>query len=176
MNLLNQLDPRLGDWVFKNLKKVEIILSIVIAFGLIIKMLELKFGGILIVLSTSTLAVFYFWRSNTFFENIGPMERFFNKLLPFTWSISVIDILFLIQGWPSFGPMLIVNSVIQFVVLIALLFMKEKGSMEYKRVDKSLLLRSIIIASLAISLHFCPKEILIRYHIISQQQQISDRK
>lgn len=175
MNLTNQMDPRLGNWVFKNLKKAEIILLIVITSGLILKMVEFKFGGILIVLSSSTLAVFYFFSAYKIYENAKPIERLLSKLLPYGWSISLIGILFLIQGWPSFGPMLIVSSVMQFAVLIALLFMKEKGSMEYKRVDKSLLLRSIIIASLAISLHFCPKEILIKYHIISKQQIISEK-
>jgi peptidoglycan/LPS O-acetylase OafA/YrhL len=176
MNIINQLDPRLGNWLTKNLRKAEIIILIVIALGLILKMLELNFGGVLIIISISTLAVFYFWSAYEVFENAKPFERFLSKLLSFGWSISIIGIQFLVQGWPGFEPMLTIGPVPLLVALIVILILKEKNIIENSIFDKSKLIRTFVIASLAISLHFCPKGMLIKYHIISKQPIITENK
>ena len=164
----NQLDPRLGNWVAKNLNRVERILLIVIGIGIILKMSQLQIGTILLPIPFSTLAVLYFFRAFKVFENALATERFFNKLLSFGWAINTIGIMYLIMGWPGFDPMLIVGSFPQLVILIIILYAKEVKGVKYPTLDKSTLLRSAIIICISLSLHFCPKDELTKYKIISQ--------
>ncbi|MGZ4061251.1 MAG: hypothetical protein ACXVPU_19625, partial [Bacteroidia bacterium] len=162
--------------VFDNLKKVESILLIIIGIGLILKISLILLADPILTISFSTLAIFYFLRAYKVLENENMQERFFNKLLPFGWSINCIGILFLVQGWQGFDPMLVVGSMTQFAVIAFFLFLKNKKGSEYKIADKSIYIRSLIIAGLAFSLHICPKEKLIENHIISKQVEITANK
>lgn len=120
-------------------------------------------------ISFSALAALYFFRAQTVFENAEAPERFFNKLLPFGWSICVIGIMFLIQGWPGFDPMLVVGAFPQLVIILIILFLKKTKGVNYPTLDKAILIRSFILASISISLHFCSKEALLKHHVISEQ-------
>lgn len=172
MNLSDQLGPRIPNWAFKYFKKVEIISLIIIVIGMILKISSIQIGNVLLTLSISTLSVFSFFRAYKEFEDASRIEILLNKFLPYGWAISLIAILFLIQGWPGFEPMLLTGSAIQIVLLIVILFLKEVKGIKYPSIDKSVLLRTIIITSLAISLYFCPKEILIKNNIIAKQVEL----
>lgn len=169
MGIGNQLDPRMANWVFKNFKKAELIFLTIFVIGFALKISAIHLGEVLITLSISALAVLYFFRAYKVFEDADRIEIILNKLLPYGWSICVIAIMFSIQGWPGFEPMLIVGSFIQIALLAVILFFHELKGIKYPTINKNVLLRSFIIAGLAISLYFCPKEILIKHNIITKQ-------
>jgi hypothetical protein len=169
MNLNNHpLNPRLGNWVVKNLNATERILLVIIGIGMGLKMAQLEIGAAILPVPFSALAVLYFFRAQAFFENAKNEERFFNKLLPMGWSICIIGIMFIIMGWPGYDPMLIVGAFPQLVILLMILFLKQSKGITYSTLNKSVMVRSALIISIALLFHFCPKETFIKYHITSE--------
>lgn len=168
MNVNNsKLDPRFTNWIVKNLKKSEIISLIIVALGLILKSVSLPAGNILVTITLSFLAVLYFFIGYHDFRFSSKMESFLHKLLSYGWAISIIGILFIIQGWPGYEPMLTVGPFPLAVILIIIIYQRSKNAEEYSIIDSKVLLRTFVIVAVALSLRFTPKEMLIKNRIIS---------
>jgi hypothetical protein len=156
-----------ADRTFKNLIKAEIITLVVVLSGLSLKAANLPAGKVLVTLGCSTLAFLYFLRAQKVLEAGTIMERFFSKLSSFSWSFSVIGIMFLLQGWKGSGQMIAMGCFFEVILSIATIVIKKKEDTEYIPADPTMLYRSMIIAALSLSLYFCPKEQLIKSHMIS---------
>ena len=176
MKFDNQLDQKIPNWIFKNLRKAETILLIIIVIALIIKISGLSGSAPLLTLSFSTLATFYFFRATKKFEEASKTERLFNKALPYGWSMCTISIMFIIQGWPSAKQMMSIGMIIVCVILVLVTFLKQKEPDSLKSIDKEVMVRSFVIVAFSMLFLFSPKETLIKYHITSKQIEMTDNK
>jgi hypothetical protein len=172
----NLQTQKTGDWIFKKLPKLEFFAVILIVIGLVIKMTGIQAGGILLTLSFSSLAVLYFLRAYKILAEGSAMERFYNKLLPYGWSISMIGILYLIQGWPGSQPMMTVSASTQVIIIIAIIIGKTKQPSNYIDADPALLKRSVIITCITLAFYFCPQDVLVKSHIITPPAEIPAAK
>ncbi len=163
----NLQTQKMGDWIFNKLPRLEFFLVILIVIGIVLRMTGIQAGGIILTLSFSLLAVFYFLRAYKILGEGSAMERFYNKLLSYGWSIAMIGILYMIQSWPGAEPMMMVSASTQLIIIIAIIIGKTKRPGSYIGADPTLLTRSVIIASITLALHFCPLDILIKSRIIT---------
>ncbi|CAN5335577.1 hypothetical protein BH10BAC1_BH10BAC1_04980 [soil metagenome] len=168
MNFDNQLDQKIPNWVIKNLRKAETLSLLIITIALILKTIQLVDLTPLLTVTFSTLAVFYFFRAYKNFEDINKTEQFFNKALPYAWSMCVISILFIIQGWPGAQQIAPIGIIILIAISLVVVFFKQKNPNFFKTIDKELLVRNFIIATLSITLLLTPTEVLIKCHIVSK--------
>jgi hypothetical protein len=164
----NKLDPRITNWVVKNLPKAEMILLIILSAGFILKFFLIPAGNPVITLTLSTLATFYFILAYHDLETYSRIESFINKLLSFGWSISVLGILFIVQGWNGYNSMLVVGPFPLAILFLITIYLKSKNAENYTTLNSKVLLRTFIIATLSLLFLFIPKEQLISKHIISE--------
>jgi len=97
------------------MKKVEIILGTIAIIALLLNLLNIKGGGVLIVLSLSTISILYMYLSFALFNDIR-LRNIFKKesykgisrmrivgavLTGLALSITIIGLLFKFQSWPN---------------------------------------------------------------------------
>lgn len=89
--------------------KLEIITIFLFLISFIFIEINPQISSILRVLSLSFLAVIEFFLAHYKTEDSNPLKLFSNKLLQLSFAVSIIGVLFTIQCWPGYNPMLMVG-------------------------------------------------------------------
>lgn len=150
------------------MKNLEKILGLAAIIALIMKLFLIPFGGVLTILSLSTLACVYYPFGFALFNGIRFRDVF--KKISFRgvskWQIiggvslgiglavMCMGILFRVQEWPGSGIILIAGLLITFAVLIVALIKYSKTKSEYYT---PLFLRIGIIGGLGLILLILPQ-------------------
>ena len=152
---------KLADKISPKLLTIEGILSFTTLLGMILKASNVQQGSILIIISLSAIAlVYYISAFRTCEEGANVMGKFLTKLMFLSASISIIGILFLLQGYAGYKAMLTVGCLSIVIVLLFRFIYKTN-------INRINITRVIVILAIAASLYFTPKEKLREYKIIS---------
>ncbi len=132
--------------------------------GFILKLLDVPGGGVLTVLSLSTLAILYFPLSFYFFsdKNVKTQNQPLSIISGFFLSLVPIGIMFKLQYWPGYEANLIVAFISATILTGVGYFLKQKAPEELKTYYKQFLSRVIILAFLSGAFFLTPMRTLIK--------------
>lgn len=137
----------------------EKILVVTAFVGLALKMSGIEFGAMIIIVSLLSLAMLSMIMAYTSpIKDATPFDSFMFKSQSMGSSVALVGILFLLLNWNGYSNMLTVGILTLIIPIVYNL---------YKNKNTSLVLKPIIIISIAIVLYFTPKETLHSLHIIS---------
>ena len=150
------------------MKNLEKVLGLLIIIGLVMKLFLIPFGGVLTILSLSTLACVYYPFGFAQFNGIRFRDIFkeisykgFSKWqiiggvsLGIGLAVMCMGILFRVQEWPGSGVILSAGLLITCIVLIVALIKYSKTKSEYYT---PIFLRIAIIGGLGLTLFILPK-------------------
>jgi len=156
------------------MKRFELIVGLIAIFGIVLKILHIPGGGILTVLTLTTLSFFYYVFSFTFFNSIR-LQDIFKKVsykgtnskkiigtigLGFALSTVIIGGLFKLQFWPGAAIVLmtglVATGMVLFIALISYFFNKGDSDNFYAGIFKKI----AIYGGLGLILHLTPTKIL----------------
>jgi hypothetical protein len=144
----NSMQAKIANKLSERLPKLEMIFALTSFIGLILRILNISYGGIILVISLSSLAIIYFllaYKSSS--SDSSGLYKFIYKLIYWAISISVLGILFRLQHYPNSNNMLIIGCVtVLFALIISILKKLDLG--------RSIIIRSIIIIIIGLSLNF----------------------
>jgi len=125
------------------MKKIEIGIFIILALGMLLRIIQLPGSGIFFVLGWSLLSIFYFYLSFAYLNNVG-LRRLFKResysgigasqillgvAAGIALSILCIGCLFKMQFWPGADTNLLVGLVLTALVLIPISIQVAKNQM-----------------------------------------------
>ena len=157
------------------MKKLEIIVGVIVIFGISLKIFNIPGGSMLMVLALMTLSIFYFVFGFAFLNGIK-LRNIFKKesykdtnakkiigAIGFGWGISLIIIggNCKLQLWP--GSIILLLTGLLFtgiIVLIANFFYFRNNAEYYKRIFK----RFLIYGGLGLILHLIPATTVLNLH------------
>jgi hypothetical protein len=150
------------------MKKTEIILSLIIIIGIIMRILIVPGRGLVLVIGFSSLAIMYQFLGFAFFNDI-PLTNIFKKAsyqgisvlriigtvaLGLSLSVGLLGILFKFQFYPGAGFMLLEGSIfISLCFIVALIRYNRNKSKSYKIIFT----RIAIVGGFALVLSLIPK-------------------
>lgn len=168
MALRNESTVRLVNWINPRLRSIELVLGLTALIGLGLKAQGIPFGGIILLLSLSSLGMAYFFNANSIpKEPIVAMEIFANKLTSYGSAVAVVGILFRLQNWPGFENMLIAGCA-ALSVSIVISFVKNTSRKD--------LFRSIVIIAVGAALFLTSKEKLVEMHILHNAPPVAEEQ
>ena len=147
----------LADKASNLLDRIELFAAIGGLAGVILKTMSLPLGGMLMVLSMGTLAMFYFLTSMSLVTDplADKRDKMIFKLNSMGCSVGIIAILFLAMGWPGFRVMVLMGSVL--LIFTSLLMLISKSSKPgLVLFDNRLILRALAIAVTGMVLYLVP--------------------
>jgi hypothetical protein len=156
------------------MKLTEKILAVLILAALILKFLLIPFGGILIVLSLSTLSIIYYPLGFAFFNGIRLRHVFKKEAYKETnakkiigaiatgicLSTLIIGVLFKLQNWPGANSMLLIG--LTFTLPLAIFVIVKFFIRNYHTYYKKIMLRMCAIGGFAIILFYIPTYELVK--------------
>ena len=158
---------KVGNWIAPLVNKYESVLVLLFVIGLFIKTSTDLSKNFLIIISLSVLIVLYYLRS--FYisdeENIGPWDRFADKLSYYACCVGAVGILFRLGNWPGYRVMVLIGCMTISTSLIAILYCKIKKP-ELKLLSVRLLVRVILIGAICFFLLYVSSEDLVKYKLI----------
>jgi hypothetical protein len=167
----NEAITKISLWISERLDKYEIILAIAFLVFLFLNISGFLFGGTLMTLMLSTLAVFYFYKAFAPLEEekaIG-FDVFINKVVYFALSIGIIGILFRLQSWTGYDVMLQMACVLLAIGFVFIVYIKSKKP-ELRIFPSRLILRVLVVLVFGVLLHFTPRENLIKLKLIKEMR------
>ena len=164
------------------MKKAEFILGALVLVGLLLKYFKIPFGGAILVISTTFLAVLYYplgfillngirsrdlFRS-TAFKNTNWKSILVPLVVGFALAVALIGILFKVQIWPSGDFILGVGLILCFLrSTLSIFFLLKKQSVFAKRV----LLRTGLLTGLGLSLFLISDDTLIDHFFAERSKE-----
>ena len=135
--------------------------------GLIIKHIDEGIGGILVSISLSSLAIVYF--SLSFKKTIDNYDHFIVRMINYSYSVSAIGILFILQIWPL-GIMMHTCALSSMVLSLLFIFILGNLMQKLTVIGKIDVFRTIIILIIVSVLIFTPE-----YKEVKKRTQKKDR-
>ena len=153
-NPVNNLADKLAVKILPIMVKIEIVLIICFIIGLSLIQVDSQISSIIITFSLSFFTLIYFMlgaRDDHGTEN--KIIIFLNKITYWSYSASVIGILFVIQMWPGSNIMLTAGASSIIMSTIVFLILRVRTPKDGK-INDSNLIRSFIIIVLISFLYF----------------------
>lgn len=134
----------------EKLPVIEIILVLIFAVSLVLKLLNLGFGGTFIILSMSSLAMIYFLIGyQPAKPDTPPLNRFIYKLTYLASSVTVLAILFRIQHYHGYEQMIFIGCAPLAISLFLGFFLKPG-------MERRMIIRTFVILIIALVLYYSP--------------------
>lgn len=144
--------------------RTEKALSIIAIIGVLFKLMHWPGGGVILVLSLSTLSIIYFPGSFYFFSDktIKQSNRALSIVSGIFLSLIPIGVLFKIQYYSGSSTILIVGLMTVPVFLALSIYLKSKASEELKTYYNNMILRTTIWSILALFFYLIPSASLLK--------------
>lgn len=155
----NELSIKIRNYLTDRLDKIELILALVFLTAMILRAYTNMTFDALIALSLSSLAILYFYKSNSIsgLKILAVFHLFVYKLTSLGSAVGVIGILFQINQWPNSNALVLSSSVILSGGLIMILYIKFQ-QLDTKMFPFRLILRVVLIIALGLFLNFNAKD------------------
>ena len=139
-------------------------LTIAFLIGLIFKYLHWPGGGLILVISLSTMAILYCPGAFYFFSDktIKKQNLALSIISGFFLAIIPIGVLFKLQYWPGAQVNLLVGAVTAPIILGVTLFLKSKAADDLKTYYKNMTIRAVTLTTLTVLLYLTPTASLLK--------------
>lgn len=139
-------------------------LAIAFLVGLLFKYLHWPGGGLILVISLSTIAMLYCPGAFYFFSDkaIKKQNLALSIISGFFLATIPIGVLFKLQYWPGAQVNLLVGTVAAPIILGVTLFLKSKAADDLKTYYKNMTIRTVILTTLTVLLYMTPTSTLLK--------------
>ncbi len=144
--------------------RTEKVFASIFLVGLIFKLLHWPGAGVLIVISLSTLAFFYFPLAFYFFcdKQIKRQNLALSIISGFFLSIIPIGVMFKLQYWPGAQVQLLAGLFTAPIIFVVVYFLQKKSSEDLVLYYKNMFNRTLLLSILTMALYFTPTSTLIK--------------
>jgi hypothetical protein len=154
-NTQSEILTKLGNRFKILLDKFEMYVVIIIMLGIALLALNIEYGSLILIISFSTLTVFYYFGSFAISDdkNASKYEKFVDKFSGMSNSVAVMGIFFKLLNWPMYTEMLIIGSLSLLLAVPTLIIIKTRKP-ELTPFDKRMMIRASIILLISGLLYF----------------------
>ena len=149
----NEFANKIGNKIQSKLLNYEILILIIVIAALCFRIFKVPNTGTIVTLVLMSISCLYFFSAfgTSAKVDITAFDNFIMKLLGLASSISIVGILFLIQGWPSSQTMVTVGLMSLVTCLFYIVYQKMTIS-ETEIYNKLVLVRIITLALISLGL------------------------
>ena len=144
---------KFSEFLDKRIIRIELFSISIVLIGYLIYQSKKELGELIVNFSLISLAFAYYFLA--FKECADKFDKFMTRLMNFSYSTSVIGVLFTISHWPG-GFMILRLALIGMTITITLLMILDKVLKKISINDNSKMLRSVIILGVLLLLTFFP--------------------
>jgi hypothetical protein len=166
------------------MKKAEKILLSIAVLGLVMKLLYLPAAGTILVLSISSLIMFYFYLGFAFFNNLLVREALRKEsyknistkrvigaiVVGLTLGTCLVPILFKIQSWPAAKFQVFTGLTAAVLVILISLIKYQKSKDKYY---STILKRVVVFGALALSLLVIPSKTWLSWNFPNNPEYVN---
>lgn len=140
------------------MKRIEKILGLIFILAIILRIAQIPFSEMLLIISATSIGVMYFAFSFYFFKSkkIKEQNVVFSILSGVIFSLSIAGVVFKMQSWPL-ADTIIKLSVIGIILVFILAIVFNARHKSLKKYNQFIVLRSTILGTLVLIVLLMPK-------------------